>query len=170
MSDYDENDENDENEPDAQREADDKSWRRKLEADAREGKKAANELAAAKRELAMHKAGIDLDSKAGRLFAKAYDGDSTVEAVKAAAAEYDLITPETPAVDPTEVAAHDRIANASTGGEQPGEAETALSEIAAAGSQQEVLASLAKHGIQIDNSKPGTWQRSESMGYQPLSR
>jgi hypothetical protein len=54
---------------------------------------AAAEAAAAKRELAFTKVGIDLGSPLGKLFAKAYDGDSSVEAVQQAAAEYGLIKP-----------------------------------------------------------------------------
>jgi hypothetical protein len=52
------------------------------------------EAEAAKRELAFLKAGIDLDSPGGKLLAKAYDGAPTVEAIKAAAVEYGVITPE----------------------------------------------------------------------------
>jgi len=54
---------------------------------------AAAEAAAAKRELAFTKVGIDLESPLGKLFAKAYDGDSSLEAVQQAAAEYGLIKP-----------------------------------------------------------------------------
>lgn len=41
------------------------------------------ELEAAKRELAFHKAGVDLDSPQGKLLMKAYDGDLDIDAIKA---------------------------------------------------------------------------------------
>lgn len=45
------------------------------------------EAAEAKRQLAFVRAGVDLDSKVGQLFYKAYDGELDVEALKAEAAE-----------------------------------------------------------------------------------
>lgn len=58
------------------------NWRRELEADAKAGREAAAQLEAAQadarsaqRELAMRRAGVDLDSPIGALFAKAYDGE-----------------------------------------------------------------------------------------------
>lgn len=52
------------------------------------------EAEAAKRELAFVKAGIDTDTKRGKRFADSYDGDLTVEAIKADYA--DLFGPDTP--------------------------------------------------------------------------
>ena len=68
------------------------------------GEKATRELAQAKRELAVLQSGIDVESPAGKLFLKAYDGDNTVEAIKAAAEEYAIPlkgeqTPEPEAVE-----------------------------------------------------------------------
>lgn len=48
---------------------------------------------AAMRELAFMKVGIDTTTPTGKLFAKAYDGDTTVEAIHQAAAEYGLVKP-----------------------------------------------------------------------------
>jgi hypothetical protein len=56
-----------------------------------EGRKAKAELASAKRELAMLKAGVDLESPIGKLFAKAYDGDTAADAIKA---EWAAIAPK----------------------------------------------------------------------------
>src|ERR1019366_972961 len=54
----------------------------------KESRGAAKEAASSKRELAFLKAGVDTETKAGKLLLKAYDGDlSDVEALKAEAAE-----------------------------------------------------------------------------------
>ncbi len=52
-----------------------KALREKAEQDARE-------LAAARRELAFLKAGVDLDSKMGQVFAKGYDGELDPDAIR----------------------------------------------------------------------------------------
>jgi hypothetical protein len=56
-----------------------------------EGRKAKAELAAAKRELAMLRAGVDVETPVGKLFAKAYDGDIDADAIKA---EWAAIAPK----------------------------------------------------------------------------
>lgn len=53
------------------------------------------------RELAFTKAGVDTDSPAGAIFARGYDGDLEVEAIKTAAATMGLGQATTPAADPT---------------------------------------------------------------------
>lgn len=64
----------------------------------------AAEADAAKRELLFVKAGIDTDSRIGKLALAGYDGDLTVEAVKAFGQEIGAIgaAPSTPAVDITD--------------------------------------------------------------------
>ena len=74
---------------------------RELARKAKENEAAALERDAAKRELAFLKAGIDTDSPVGKLFTKAYDGELTAEAIKAAASEIGL-TQEAPAEPPAE--------------------------------------------------------------------
>lgn len=91
------------------------NWRRELEARARAADEARREADAAKRELALIRAGVDLDSPQGKLFAKAYDGDPTVEAIRKSAEEYGMLQPPAPAVDPAELAAHNRVSQASAG-------------------------------------------------------
>jgi hypothetical protein len=66
---------------------------------AEEGTRAKAELAATRRELAMLKAGVDLGSKLGRMFAKHYDGEVDAEAIRD---EWSTIAPPPPPapVDP----------------------------------------------------------------------
>lgn len=145
-------------------ENDSKNWRRKLEADAKEGKKATREAeeakreaANAKRELALMKAGIDLESGTGKLFAKAYDGEATPEAIKAAAAEYGLVpTSQTNEVQ-NDLQAIDRISQASAGAVATISA-TALDEIRKPGtSVEDILKIVSAHGIAISNEQPGAF-------------
>lgn len=153
MSDYDDDDldldssSDERTEPESTRNRD---WRRKLKQEAEEGRQAKADAAkdraeadTAKRELAFLKAGIDLDTPQGKLFAKAYDGDPTADAVKASALEYGLI--DAPSVPAEELAAHDRFAQASAGaGAGQADEDVYLSAIEKAESEAEVLAALAK--------------------------
>lgn len=139
-------------------------WRRRLEQEAEEGRRAKEEAAQARRELAFIKAGIDLDSPTGKLFAKGYDGDVSIEAVKAAAVEYGVLTPERPAVPAEELQAHERFTQAAAGAVAQSDDQSAFAELEAAGdffnggSPEKVMAVLAKWGIETDSSKPGRWQ------------
>ena len=73
------------------------------------------------------RAGIDLDSPTGRLFVKAYDGDSTVEAVKTAAAEYGLIQQEQPSEEElSQQQAIQRLATAGQSATAPGAATSVI--------------------------------------------
>lgn len=98
------------------------NWRRKLEADAKAGREAAASVAAAatqnlqlQRELAMVRAGVDLDTPMGQMFSRAYEGESSVEAVRE---EYARITGTgQPAVDQQAMA---RIGQALQGGTPSG--------------------------------------------------
>jgi hypothetical protein len=67
------------------------------------GRAAQAEAEALKRELAFAKAGIDTDSKAGKMLLKSYEGELTPEAIKAEAEEIGLFKPQT-AVASTETA------------------------------------------------------------------
>lgn len=63
-----------------------------------EGRRAAAEAAAAKRELAFLRAGVDVDSPIGKLLIKSYEGELDVEAIKAEAVAVGAVkAPETPA-------------------------------------------------------------------------
>lgn len=63
-----------------------------------EGRRAAAEADQLRRELAFARAGIDTESKLGRLLLKTYEGELTAEAIKAEAEELGLLSPQTPAV------------------------------------------------------------------------
>lgn len=74
---------------------------RDLRAAASRGEKARAENEGLKREMAFMKAGIDTESKAGKLLLKAYDGDLTdISALKAEGESLGaLVTPPAPAVE-----------------------------------------------------------------------
>ena len=83
---------------------------------------AADERDAAQRELAFLKAGVDAGSPIGKMFVKAYDGDLTAEAIKAAATEIPGLVgepaapaPSTPTPEEAEAA---RLAAEQTGARQ----------------------------------------------------
>lgn len=151
------------------------NWRRQLEADAKAGREAVaaretaeREAAAAKRDLALMQAGVDVTSGPGKLFAKAYDGDATVEAVKAAALEYGVIKPE---VTPEERAAEQRIAAASSGGAPVGEGTDVKAQMAAVpmltrdgwnpDGPEQILGLLRGQGFKITSETPGGFVRAD---------
>jgi len=139
------------------------NWRRDLEKDAKAGKAAAAERDAARRELAFLKAGIDLETPTGKLFAKAYDGANDVDAVKAAATEYGVInvTPTAPDVDPdiaTEIAAMDKVSGMGAGAQSTSEESMALSRVATAESQEDVMAVIRDLGIPVTDEAAGSFR------------
>ena len=144
-------------------ESDSKNWRRKLEQDAKDGKRATREAEAAKqeaqqakRELALMKAGIDLESGTGKLFAKAYDGEATPEAIKEAAQQYGLVpTSQTTGVQ-SDLSAIDRIARASAGAGAT-VTPSALDDIRIAANPEEFIKILQANGVSISNEQPGGW-------------
>lgn len=77
----------------------------------------AQEALAAQRELAFMKVGINLETPTGKLFAKAYDGEPSPDAIRAAAEEYGLIKAPSPvAADTSEQQAWQRTAASHTSG------------------------------------------------------
>ncbi len=166
MADYDDNEEdldladNESGEPDR----DSRQFVRKLEQEAKEGKRAKREADEAKldaqnakRELALMKAGIDLESPTGKLFVKAYDGEISVEAIKAAAGEYGLIATSQTADVANDLASLDRISQASTGSN--GTITTSvLDEIRnPANTPADILKILQANGVGVSNEQPGGW-------------
>jgi hypothetical protein len=167
MADYDYDDEEildstDENSGEPSK--DSRQFVRKLEQEAKEGKRAKREADEAKleaqnakRELALMKAGIDLDSPTGKLFVKAYDGDITVEAIKAAAGEYGLIATSQTADVANDLAAIDRVSQASTGsgGSIP---TSVIDEIRNPNNTpDDIFKILQANGVAISNEQPGGW-------------
>lgn len=99
----------------------------------------------AQRELALIKAGVDISSPTGRLFAKAYDGELDVEAVKSAAMEYGVVAPPSPTTaSPDEQAAWTRSQAAQAAGSPAGEIDWS-ERLGAAKSQQEAMAVLEEY-------------------------
>ena len=64
---------------------------KQLETELAEVRAKAAEAEAAQRKLAFIEAGIDINTPTGKWFAKAYDGEFSLDAVKQAATEYGLI-------------------------------------------------------------------------------
>jgi len=76
---------------------------KQLEKEAQELRKQVEEAAAAKRELAFVKAGVDPANPMAKYFMKGYDGDLDPDAIRQAAVEAQLISP--PEATPTQVEA-----------------------------------------------------------------
>lgn len=94
---------------------------RQLREKARNADRVAAENEQLKRELALTKSGVDLTSPIGQLFAKAYDGPATADAVKASAVEYGVLAPPPPVVNDEEAAdlrqiAEVAVSNSATAG------------------------------------------------------
>jgi hypothetical protein len=132
----------------------DRKWVRDLEKRAKVAEKAAAERDAAMRELVMLKAGINPDTPQGKLFVKAYDGEPTLEAVKAAAQEYGVLDAPTPAIPADEVAAHQRVATTAAGADIGGD-DDPIALIQKAESAAEVLELVQKYGVAVSDDQPG---------------
>jgi len=136
---------------------------RQLEEQAKAGKDAKREADAArreaenaKRELAFLKAGIDIESPTGKLFAKAYDGDSSIDSVKAAATEYGLIATSETADVKNDLDALSRVSQASAGS-TGSVAPSALDGIRNAEGPADILRILQENNIPISNEQPSGW-------------
>lgn len=154
---YDEEDFVTEETEETQESGKDRKWIRDLEKRAKQADQIKAEAESAKRELAFLKAGIDLNTPQGKLFAKAYDGEFTADAVKAAAEEYGVLEPAKPEIPREELDSFDRISRAGSvpstiSGDDP------LAKINQAESPQEIIEILKSQGIVIDNEQPGQWK------------
>ena len=115
---------------------------------------AKSEGESAKKELAFLRAGIDTSKGTGKLLAQAYEGELTVDAIKASAEEYGLIPTSQTSEVSQEIAAIDRVSAASstsTGFIPP----TAENEMRNATTSEEVMALVRKFGIPISDEQPG---------------
>lgn len=96
------------------------NWRRKLEADAKAGKEATaraeaaeTETKALQQELAMRRAGLDPESPQAQMFSKANPGLADVDTIKS---EWEKVFPAGSQRPPADMAALQRISEASNGG------------------------------------------------------
>ena len=120
----------------------------------REAESARSEADAAKRELALLKSGIDVNSPTGKLFAKSYEGELTAEAIKAEAEQYGLIPTSQTSEVKDDLSAIDRVSQASAGS-QGFVAPTALDDIRnAEGDVNKILEILTKNGVPVSNEQP----------------
>lgn len=153
---YSDDDLTEDQETEGSEERSDRKWVRDLEKRAKGADSAKAEAEAAKRELAMLKAGINLDTPTGKLFAKAYDGESTLDAVKRAAEEYGVIESMS-AIPVEELDAIDRVSRA---GSVPSSTpmDDTLTLLNNAESPEAIIALLKKNGVVIDNEQPGQFR------------
>lgn len=121
---------------------------RAMEKKARAADEAMERAAAAERRLAFAEAGINPADKRLAYFAKAYDGEMTAEAIKAAATEAGFLTPAEPEnqIPAQEREALRQAAEASRGAGQVSDPDVATA-IAQATSQDEVMAILQRSGV-----------------------
>jgi uncharacterized protein (UPF0335 family) len=110
---------------------------KQLEKEAKELRKQVAEFAVTQRELAFAKAGIDPASPQAKYFVKGYDGDLTPEAIRAAAEEAQLITPQPVQVDPDK-AAWQQTNRIAAGAETASEGPSWVKRIRDASSAQEI--------------------------------
>lgn len=102
------------------------------------------------RENAMLRAGVDLDSPLGKMFARAYDGELDTDAVRAAATEVGAMRAATPAaevtLEPGEEGSTDLRQELGTGGTPPGGGEGPHPTVKMADAAKEVLVKTGNHG------------------------
>lgn len=112
------------------------------EKEAAELRKQVAELSNLKRELAFTKAGINPDDPKAKWFVKGYDGDLDPEAIKAAAAEAQLITPTQTA--PEDKAGWQTTNKVAAGAEPSPEGPSWIKRISDAQSEDELMAIFAE--------------------------
>ena len=120
------------------------NWRRELEDRL---KQAETRASTAERKAALMEAGVDINTPTGKLFAKAYDGDADVEAIRKQAEEYGVLKPSDEQIPPEELQAMQQTAAASVGAQAPAavDAEKRFEQaMAAAKTQEEAEAVIAQ--------------------------
>jgi Tfp pilus assembly protein PilX len=121
---------------------------KQLEKEAEELRKQVAEAAAARRELAFVKAGIDPSNPMAKYFVKGYDGELDPEAIKQAAMEAQLISPPQPVVN-TEADAWQRTNSVAAGSQTAQPPVDWARRIAEASSPAEVEAIMAEARTQL---------------------
>jgi hypothetical protein len=116
---------------------------RKLEAENKALREAAQSAEQAKRELSFVKAGINPDDPKAKYFVKGYDGELTVEAIKAAAEEASLIPSQRKEIE-QDAQAFGRLNRAATFGETSEPVVDYADKIRSAKSPDEVMQLLAQ--------------------------
>jgi hypothetical protein len=116
---------------------------KQLEKEAKELRKQVAEFSVAQRELAFVKAGIDPASPQAKYFVKGYDGELTSDAIRAAAEEAQLITPQANPVD-TDKAAWQQTNRIAAGAETASEGPSWIKRINDAQSSDEIAAIFAE--------------------------
>jgi hypothetical protein len=116
---------------------------KQLEKEAKELRKQVADFAVAQRELAFVKAGIDPASPQAKYFVKGYDGELTPEAIRAAAEEAQLITPQANPMD-ADKAAWQQTNRIAAGAETASEGPSWIKRIRDASSSEEISAIFAE--------------------------
>jgi len=130
---------------------------RQLREKARTADEATSKLAELERKVMFSEAGIDLSNKNAQYFAKAYEGDMTVEAIKAEAEEIGLFRKaeiQQQQIPQQELQMHQQMSRSAQGGGDPSTEDYAAL-IASAGSAEEVMQIATRFGV------PTTYNRSE---------
>ena len=94
--------------------------------------------------MAFMKAGIDTGDVAAKYFVKGYDGELTVDAIKQAAAEARLLSPNVPVENLSEQQAWNRTNQVAAGASSANEIPDLQARLDAASSEAEVLAILSE--------------------------
>lgn len=116
---------------------------KQLEKENREAKKLVAELQTAAKELSFAKAGIDVTDPRFKYFVKGYDGEPTPEAIRQAAEEAQLITPQATPQD-TDKAAWQQTNKIAAGAETASSGPSWRKRISDAASQEELLTIFAE--------------------------
>jgi len=98
---------------------------------------------AAQRELTFTKAGINPEEPRFKYFLKGYDGELTVDAIRQAAEEAQLLTPQNP-VNDSDKAAWQQSNRIAAGAESGSDGPSWMKRIADAGSEDELMAVFAE--------------------------
>jgi hypothetical protein len=126
---------------------------KQLEKETRDLRKQVAEAQAAQKELAFVKAGLDLNSPMAKYFVKGYDGELSPEAIRLAAEEAQLITPQ-PTVTDSDKAGWQESNRIAAGSETAPPPPSWAKRIADANSESELMAVFAEaqaQGIDLTN-------------------
>ncbi len=126
---------------------------RALREKARSADEATAKLAELERKVLFSEAGIDLSTKSAQYFSKGYEGELTVEAIKAEAQEVGLFQGRTKTQVPQEEMAMHRQMNSTTAGGGDPSTEDYQALIAAASSADEVLQIATRFGVPTSHNR-----------------